>query len=154
MLLKINSNEKIIYEWEIHKVSFMTFVWEITILPWHIPLATVLKAWVIKIYPLQAEKHNLPKEMDFLFENDAIQISLWQWIAYIDWENILLLTTWLNLNSEKKQELLDKMKNQLEKQIIEAKTKWSIEEIEKSLINLQKIDADMKLLRLKSNIKY
>jgi hypothetical protein len=42
------------------------------------------------------------------------------------------------------------MKEALSKEIELAKAKWSIEEIEKKMINLQKISADIKLTKLKN----
>jgi hypothetical protein len=42
------------------------------------------------------------------------------------------------------------MKENMEKQIEEIKSKWSLDEVEKAFLHLQKISADIKLYKIKN----
>jgi hypothetical protein len=44
------------------------------------------------------------------------------------------------------------MKEKLEKEIEELKAKWSIEEIEKALLHMNKIIADLELAKIKKKL--
>ncbi len=57
MKLKIVTPEKTIYENEIFQVSIPTTSGEITVLPNHIPLVSVLRAGELKIKDQQGENH-------------------------------------------------------------------------------------------------
>jgi len=50
------------------------------------------------------------------------------------------------------EDVLEKMKLDMEKQIEEIKAKWSLDEIEKAFVHLQKISADIKLYKIKKKI--
>jgi len=54
-----------------------------------------------------------------------------------------------DVNIDVDEEELLKMKENLEKEIEEIKTKGSVEEIEKALLNMNKILADIQLAKLK-----
>lgn len=142
MKLKISSPEKVVYEWDIKQVSIPTETGILTILPNHIPMVTALKPWIIKIVPTQES----PKE--FVFSENSIQISVWKWMVFVDGKTMRIVTA-VATTSPESEEILEKMKLDLEDKIRELKKKGSIEEIEKSIIKLEKINADMKLQRLK-----
>jgi hypothetical protein len=44
---------------------------------------------------------------------------------------------------------LENMKKEMEEQIREIKAKWSLDEVEKAFLHLQKITADLKLYKIK-----
>ena len=142
MKLKISSPEKVVYEWDVKQVSLPTETGMITVLPNHIPMVTSLKPWVIKIVPTESPS------WDFIFSENSIQISVGKWMVFVDWKVIRIVTA-VATTSPDSEEVLEKMKVDLEENIKELKKKWSIEEIEKSIIKLEKINADMKLQRLK-----
>lgn len=142
MKLKISSPEKVVYEWDVKQVSIPTETGILTILPNHIPMVTALKPWIIKIVPTQ----DSPKE--FVFSENSIQISVWKWMVFVDGKTMRIVTA-VATTSPESEEILEKMKLDLEDKIRELKKKGSIEEIEKSIIKLEKINADMKLQRLK-----
>lgn len=142
MKLKISSPEKVVYEWEVKQVSIPTETGIITVLPNHIPMVTALKPWIIKIVPTQ------DASKEFVFSENSIQISVWKWMVFVDGKTMRIVTA-VATTSPESEDILSKMKLDLEDKIKELKKKWSIEEIEKSIIKLEKINADMKLQRLK-----
>lgn len=150
MFLRINSSDKLVYEWEVKKVNIPTEAWEIGILPWHIPLVSVVSPGIVKFLPLVQPTHDMIKDSDFLFENDEMNISVSKWLVYVDWENILLVVSASTTSPKQSEEILLKMKKELEEEIEKLKIHWSIEDIEKVLISLQKITADLKLIKLKT----
>ncbi len=145
MKLKISSPTKTIFEWEIKQITLPTEIGEVSILPWHAPMVTALKPWIIKIIP---EKQVSTSE--FIFSKNTISLSVSKWMAFVDGKIVRVVTaiatTWL---SESAKDLEDR-KSKLEEEIKQLKKQGSIEEIEKSLIQLEKINADIKLKKLKS----
>lgn len=53
MQLKISSPAKTIFEWEIKEIILPTEIGEVKILPWHTPMVTVLKPWIINLIPTE-----------------------------------------------------------------------------------------------------
>jgi len=145
MLLKISSPSKVIYEWEVKQITIPTESGIITILPNHIPLVTALKPWIISLVP---EKK--PTSSEYLFSKNNISISVSKWMVFVDWKIIRIVTAVATTNLEDSEKKLHEMKKNLEEEIKLLKKKGSIEEIEKSLIKLEKINADIKLERIKN----
>jgi len=144
MLLKISSPSKIIYEWKIKQITLPTEWWMITILPNHNPLVTALKPGIINIVPTQK-----PTSSEFLFSKNSIPLSVSKGMVFVDGKIVRIVTAVATTNPKDSQKKLKTMKENLEWQIKLLKKKWSIEEIEKSLIQLEKINADIKLERIK-----
>ncbi len=145
MLLKISSPEKIIFEGEASKITLPTEIGDIIINPWQRPTVTTLRPGIITISPLWKIK-----ERDFVKTNDSISISISKWIAFISEDLVKIATTIATTKvSENSKELKEK-KSQLEKEIRELRKRGSLEEIENSLIKLEKINADLKLQALNS----
>jgi hypothetical protein len=61
----------------------------------------------------------------------------------------MLLTSTATSQLETDEEVLEKMKKDMEKQIEEIKIKGSLDDIEKAFLHLQKITADLKLHKIK-----
>ncbi len=148
MYLKISSPEWILFEWKVKEVYVPTEDWYVGILPWHAPLVSVLKPWILKFKP---EKQL--SEDDFIIEDDFVNISISKWLLFVDWVNVIVTTSKSVASPKESIEILNKMKQDLEKQIEQLKAKWSIEEIEKALISLQTIEAEIKLLHKKGLLK-
>jgi hypothetical protein len=47
---------------------------------------------------------------------------------------------------------LENMRKEMEKQIEEIKIKWSLDDVEKAFLHLQKISADIKLYKIKKRL--
>jgi len=145
MLLKISSPSKVIYEGKIKQISLPTESGMITILPNHMPLVTVLKPGIVKITPEETPNKN----SDFIFSENSISLSVSKGMVFVDGKIIRIVTAVATTSPEESEDTLKKMKEELEEKIKLLKKKGSIEEIEKSLINLEKINADIKLEKMK-----
>jgi len=87
MLLKISSPEKTIFDWDVNKVTIPTESGDITILPWHMPLVSVIKPGIITIWPTEQQGG----EFIFSFSDEKISISLSKGMLYVDWKTISIV---------------------------------------------------------------
>ncbi len=150
MFLKISTPDRCLFEGKIKKVVIPTESWEIWILPWHIPLVSVVKPWIVKINLEEPTKYeHIIKDSDFLYQDEELKMSVSKWLVFVDWENITITVSSTISSNKNDEELLLKMKQDLEKEIQELKLKWSIEDMERVLIDIQKISADLKLLKMR-----
>lgn len=149
MFLGINTPEWSIFEWKIEKLVVPTQLWEICILKNHQPIISIIKPGIIKIKLHKQQIQEFIKWTKFLFEDDRICISVWSWIIYVNGSEIEIITS--NVTSEilPDEEVLEKMKKDMEEQIKDIKAKWSLDEVEKAFLHLQKITADLKLHKIK-----
>lgn len=143
--LKISSPEKLIFNWSIKQISIPTESWEFTILPGHAPMVSSLKPGIIKIIPEQEDISN-----EFIFRKNIISISVSKWMIFVDGKKVHIVTSVATTKSIQWEDTLRKMKQELEEKIKILKQQWSLEEIEKSLIKLEKINADIKLEKINS----
>ena len=142
MKLKIVSKDWILFEGDVEEVIVPTLDWEAGILPWHALYTAVLKWGLCKIKTKQDDN-------DLLSQWDYKLISVWEGVVYTDWKEIRIATWDANAKIEASEEELEEMKKQLEKELEEIKAKWSVEEIEKALIKMNKLIADIELVKLK-----
>lgn len=152
MLLHIDTPEWIIFEGKIEKITVPTQLWEICILKNHQPLISVLKPGIIKIKLHDNQKEEFIKWTKFLFEDEWLCLSVWSWFLYVNWEQVAILASSVTKELKTDEDVLEKMKLDMEKQIEEIKAKWSLDEIEKAFVHLQKISADIKLYKIKKKI--
>lgn len=144
MKLKISTPEKTIYEWEVRQITLPTENWEITINSSSSPLVSSLKPGIVKIIPEE------PISWFIYFKNE-ISISTDKGMAFVDGKIIRIVVSSATTLPNQSLEALNKIKSDLETKIQELKKKGSIEEIEKSLIKLEKIKADIKLEEIKES---
>ena len=142
MLLKIASPEKTIYQGDIKQVTLPTDRGDITILPNHAPLVTALKPGLIKILPSQSPQG------EFVFSDNYITLSTSKGMAFIDGTMVRVVTATATTSPHESSKTLEHMRLKLEDTIRELKKKGSIEEIEKSLIRLEKLNADIQLAKI------
>lgn len=149
MFLGINTPEWMIFEWKIEKVIVPTELWEICILKNHQPIISIVKPGIVKVKAHKQHIEEFIKGTKFLFDDDRICLSVWSGIVYVNGLEISILVNTVTSELEHDEEVLTKMKDDLEKQIEEIKAKWSLDEIEKAFLHLQKISSDIKLHRIK-----
>ena len=142
MRLKIVSTKGVLVDEEVEEVVVPVKDWEVGILPWHEVYAGVVK-WGLCKFKLSSNKWN------FITEDEYAIISVWDWVVYTDGKEVRMAVSQADVNVEIDEEELLKMKENLEKKIEEIKTKGSIEDIEKVLLNMNKILADIQLVKLK-----
>jgi hypothetical protein len=68
---------------------------------------------------------------------------------YTDWSAVILFVASATITPKSDREALLEMKQNLENQIKEIKATWNADEIERAYLNLQKLTADMQLLKIK-----
>lgn len=145
MQLKISSPAKTIFEWEIKQITLPTEIGDVTILPWHAPMVTALKPWIIKIIPSKEIPNN-----EFIFSKNTISLSVSKWMAFVDGKIVRVVTAVATTSPAETEKELESKKIKLEEEIKQLRKMWSLEEIEKSLIQLEKINADIRLKKLKA----
>ena len=144
MLLRIASPEKTIFDGKVKKVTLPTEQGEITVLPNHTPVVTTLKPGIIRFVPEEQP------EWDFVFNDNVISISTSKGMVFIDGEMVRVVTAVATASPQESAKTLEQMKLKLESNIKQLKQQGSIEEIEKSLIRLEKLNADITLVNLKN----
>lgn len=150
MLLEINTPEGKIFEGKIEKIVVPTQVGEICILKNHQPLISIVEPGIVKIKVLKQQQQEFIKGTKFLFEDEWMCISVWSWMLYVSGSEIILLTSTATSQLETDEEVLKKMKIEMEKQIEEIKLKGSLDDVEKAFLHIQKITADLKLHKIKN----
>ncbi len=143
MHLKISSSQKLIFEGEISQINLPTETGEVGILEGHTPMITTLKPGLIKITPKKQVK-----ESDFVFTKNIITISVSKGMAYTDGKTVRVVSAVATTKPEKSEEQLKAELLDMKEKIHLLKKQWSLEEVEKSLIKLGKIDADIRLSQL------
>lgn len=141
MHLKISSPQSVIFNDTIEKVTLPTEVGEITILPWHQPISTVLFPWLVTI-TTDAELWE-----EFVRNDDQIILSVSKGLVLVDGENIVITTSVGVTSPSESHEVLAKMKSDLEVELEKIKVEWNKEELEAALMNLEKVNADVRLAK-------
>ncbi|MFZ2150554.1 MAG: ATP synthase F1 subunit epsilon [Candidatus Absconditicoccaceae bacterium] len=136
MRLKISSPDKIIYEGFIEKITLPTESGDITILPDQTPIVSALKPGLVKFIPEG--------------KTGAEHISISKGMMFTDGKKIRIVTSSATISPTETEEILVKEKQDLENKIRELKKSGSIEEIEKYTIKLEKINADLKLKKIRA----
>lgn len=149
MLLKIISPSSVIFQGEVLKVLVPTAAWEIGILPHHIPLTSIVVPGLVRFLPKEKPSATFMEGTSFLFEDDMITLSVGKGLIYLDGNIVELLINTATTDVASDATVLEKMKQDLEKEIEQVKIKWDISEIEKAYFSLQKITADLKLHKIK-----
>ena len=145
MQLKISSPAKTIFEWEIKEVILPTEIGDVKILGWHTPMVTVLKPWIINLIPSKKISSN-----EFIiWKNNSISLSIWKWMAFVDGRVVKVVVSSATTSPIESTKELESKKIELEEKIKKLRKSGSLEEIEKSLILLDKINADIRLKQLK-----
>lgn len=148
MFLKITSAQNKIFAWDIQKVSVPTEAGEITILPGHEPLTTVVRWWLIKILPTEVDETQQDAFSDYIAHDGMIVISVAKGLLLVDGETILITTSVATATLQETEEILQQMQQKLETDLKEIRAEGSVEDIEKVVMNLEKVRADLKLIKL------
>ncbi len=136
MKLKISTPAQVVYQWEIAKISLPTENWMLTVSAGHAPMVTSVKPGIISIWPAE---YTSSKEFF---------ISTSKGMAFVDGKIVRIVSAEATVNPQESSAVLDKIKDDLEKKIKQLKNEWSIEEIEKNMIKLEKVNADIKLKKM------
>jgi len=119
----------------------------LTILPNHTPLVSTIKPWLISIWSDAIQREQ--KEFDYIFDDNKVTVSVSKGILFVDGENITIVTSAATKTPTSTVEELTSQKSDIEKKIHKLRESgWFIEEVQKWLVTLKKIEADLELLRL------
>lgn len=152
MYLTLTSLEWLIWNEDVKQLTIDTMSGQITILPWHDNLISVLKPWLIKIVPTES---TTTRRFDFLIDKEYIVFGVLWWVLTIEDNQIQILTNMvitdqiqpLDVLTQAKQSLIEKQRT-----IIQWTWIWSWMG-DDTMIDLQAqidhIDLEMKLGRYK-----
>lgn len=149
MLLKIHTVHGVIFDGEVEMVELPTKVWVLSILPHHNPLTAMIVPWIVKFIPIEKRRSEFISDTEFLFEDEKITIAVWAGTIYTDGSVVILFVASATITPKSDREALEEMKKNLEKEIKEIKASGNSDEIERAYLNLQKLTADMELLKIK-----
>lgn len=141
MHLKISSPQSVLFNDSIQKVTLPTGVGEITILPWHQPLSTVLFPWLVTVTT------DVDLWESFVKKDGQVILSVSKGLVLVDWESIVITTSVGVKSASESHEVLAKMQADLEAELELIKVEGNKEELEAALMNLEKVNADMRLAK-------
>ncbi|MCX6824646.1 MAG: F0F1 ATP synthase subunit epsilon [candidate division SR1 bacterium] len=138
MKLKISTPLKVIYQGEIEKISIPTENGNLKVMDGNAPMVTSIKPGIIKLWPIGNNMR----------VGHEIYVSTSKGMVFIDGKIVRIVTPEATLAPEESESNLLQNKKNLEDKIKRLKTEGSIEEIEKALIKLEKINADIELKKM------
>ncbi len=138
MKLKISTPAKVIFQGEIEKISIPTENGNLKVMDGNTPMVTSVKPGIIKLWPM---KNNMQV-------GNEMYVSTSKGMVFIDGKIVRIVSADATLAPEESESTLVQNKKNLEEKIRRLKTEWSIEDIEKALIKLEKINADLELKKM------
>lgn len=138
MKLKVSTPTQVIYQWEIEKTSIPTETWNLKVMDGHAPMVASVKPGLIKLWPM---KNNIQV-------GDEMYISTSKGMVFVDGKNVRIVSAEATLAPEQSEDTLLQNKKNIEEKIKRLKNEWSIEEIGKALIKLEKTNADLELKKM------
>jgi len=151
MWLKIHTVHWVIFDGEVESVEIPTKVWILSILPHHNPLTSISLPGLVKFFPVEKRESKVLSDSQFLFEDEKIAIAVGKGIIYTDGNNVVMFVASATVTPTSDEESLQKMKQDLEEKISQIRASGNQEEMEKAYLNLQKLTADLKLLKIKKH---
>lgn len=139
MKLKISSPAEVVYQGEIAKITLPTENGIVSVSAGHAPMVSSIKPGIITIWPVE-----------YIKPSQEIYVSTSKGMVFVDGKIVRIVISEATINPQESWEALNANKEHLEKKMKQLKTEGSIEEIENTLIKLEKINAD---LQLKTMIK-
>ena len=149
MLLRVHTIGGVIFDGSVERVEIPTKSWLIGILPHHNPLTTIVSPGILRLLPTQKRGSEFLEGTEFLFEDERIAIAIGDGVCYTDGQAVMLFVASATTNPQNDEQVLQEMKQKLETQIQQIRSEWDYEEIERAYLHLQKLTADLKLLKIK-----
>lgn len=138
MKLKISTPAKVIFQGDIEKISIPTESGNIKVMNGHPPMVATIKPGIIKLRPME----------DSVKVGNEMYVSTSKGMVFIDGKIVRIVSAEATVAPEESENVLLGNKKTWEDKIKRLKTEWSIEEIEKALIKLEKINADITLKKM------
>jgi len=145
MNLKIAAPWGIWYTWEISKITLPTETGEITILPWHQPLTSVVKPGIVSFVPAGPIWDG-----DYIVVDGRVQVSVSRGLVLVDGASVVITTSAATMSPAESAEVLQQMKADMATELEKIRDDGNAEDIEKALENMAKVEADLRLVKLKN----
>ena len=145
MKLKIAAPGGVWYEWEISKITLPTQTGEITVLPGHQPLSSVLKPGIVSFVP-----QGSLGEWDYIVVDGKVQLSVSRWLVLVDGSSVVITTSAATMSPAESAEVLQQMKTDMTTELEKIRADGNADDIEKALENMAKVEADLRLVKLKN----
>lgn len=149
MLLKIHTVQGVIFDGEVERVEVPTKLGVIGVLPHHNPLTTIVTPGILKFVPQIKKGSEFLSNTDFLFEDESVALAIGDGFLYTDGSAVILFVASVTTNPQTDETVLQEMKAKLQEQIQQIRSEGNDEEIERAYLHLQKLTADLKLLKIK-----
>jgi F-type H+-transporting ATPase subunit epsilon len=140
MKLKISTPAQIIFEGEVSKIDLPTENGTISISAGHVPMVTSMKPGLISIR----------SEQSYMQPDSESFVSTSKGMAFVDGKVVRIVTAEATCNPNENTETLQQIKEDLENKIAVLQTTGSVEEIEKNIIKLEKVNADIQLKQMQN----
>lgn len=145
MYLKVSSADKKVYEGNVQQITIPTEMWEISILPWHAPLTAVVRPGLMRV-----RTDELPEDAEkYIIRNGELIFSVSKGLLLVDGKQMLVTTSAATASPQESEEVMLEMKQKMEEELKRIRQDGSIEDIEHAVVNLEKITADLRLVKLK-----
>ncbi len=141
MHLKITSLWWVVFDGDISKATLPTYDGEITILPGHQPLSSVIKAGILTFVPTW-------ESTDLEIIDGKVHVSVSKWLVLIDGKQIVVTTSAATSSLEEGVEVLEKMKKDMEEELAKIKADGNASDLELAIDNMDKIEADIRLAKI------
>lgn len=135
MKLKISTPVEVLFDGEVSRVELPTENGIVAIEAGHVPMVISIKPGLISIRT----------EQIYMQPDSKSCISTSKGMAFIDGKIIRIVSADATLNPNEDTDTLLEIRQDLEHKIALLKTEGSIEEIEKAMVKLEKINADIVL---------
>lgn len=146
MNLKISSTQWTIFHGAVTKITVPTEVGEITILPWHQPLSTLVIPGLLRVY---LDPDFGWDTSNFVMDAGAVIVSLSKGLMMTDGAQTTITTSLASTSPEHSAEVLAQMKTDMETQLDSIRETGNAEDLEIAIANMDKINADIRLAKLK-----
>ena len=122
-----------------------TEVGEITILPWHQPLSTIVLPGLLRVY---LDPSYDGDTTDLVMDADAVVMSVSKWLMMTDGAQTTITTSLATTSLSESEEVLQQMKADMEASLATIRETGNAEDLEVALANMDKINADIRLAKL------
>ena len=86
---------------------------------------------------------------EYVIDGGNVSISVSKGILFVDGQSIIITTSAATTSPEESAEVLQQMQKDMEAQLEKIRVDGSVEDLEAAMINLQKVTADLRLVKLK-----
>lgn len=143
--MTVRTPSKVLFEWDVSDVTIPTRIGQITVLPDHIPLTTIIESGIIQCTPTD---QSLAHDQTFVFDKKHISLAIGGGIAYIDGNNLIILGTAGSRGGINTLEELQAKKKKIQQKIDQSTQEGDLHTVEQALTEMDSIDAEITLSKI------